>query len=262
MADRTKDEANVPAIQEPSPTEPNTPTSNGDEQQQQHSSAERHSFSSLINFDPSSQVSNANATISAIQNVPTTAASIEPIAAAGMSRASMLKLRLRVAIYKVQTNQTHLPFKDLKHGGQDVDGKATSEAVEEAVAQLRREAQLEQQRTQPSNNQPAPKLLPAPLLLPTAYSSRTIYEPGLPSSPPAAESPEKVTDSESHEKQAALLEKYTTHSRDARRRSESPESAEGLGAENRSAGRSTEALAGSPVKGRVVEGLLGLRHSA
>ena len=78
----------------------------------------------------------------------------------------MLRLRLRVAMYKVRTDQINVPFPALR-----VEAKSRvfshEEAVEEAVAQLRKEAQEVMART-PSS---APKLLPAPVLRPTVGSA-------------------------------------------------------------------------------------------
>ena len=210
----------VPDICEPSPTEPNTPSDSGDGA---NSSTERKSFSSLINYDPSSQTS---------QLV------IKPT-----SRAEMLRLRLRVAMYKVKTGQTDVPFSRLRvevdrkdrHDSRDSPNRATNEAVESAVAELRREAQ---KSLASFNNRPIPKLLPAPVLLPTAYSSRMIYEAGLPSSPPASLSPDKSRQSK----------RMATPHRMGRQPDSPPGSAE-------------RELTSSAVKGRVAEGLLGLRSA-
>jgi hypothetical protein len=170
-----------PAVPEPSPTEPNTPSDNGEDAQ--GSSAERKSFSSLINYDPSSQQQ------------------VSRLAFGPISRAEMLRLRLRVAMYKVRTNQIDVPFADLNIEDKDGTFHASSRAVEEAVAQLRREAQaqLEQQRQAAAQRQDVKASSPAgllklqdvPVLLPTAYSNRMIYDSGLPSSPPASVSPAK-----------------------------------------------------------------------
>ncbi|KAI6887434.1 hypothetical protein KC334_g15445 [Hortaea werneckii] len=256
----------IPTVQQESPTEPNTPTSNGDEPQQ-HSSAERHSFSSLINYDPSSQVSysnnhNATANINAAISATIEHQSSIP----GLSRAQLLKLRLRVAMYKVQTNQTHLPFESLTHAGRDVDGRATSEAVDEAVAQLKREAYLkqeqhqqrqrEQESTDAPNDQPVPKLLPAPCLKPTAYSSRQVVyeEADPPSSPPASESTARRgsdTDQQISTQPPDVPQPENSDITDDR-------STQLPGGERE---EDTD-LSNSLDKGRVAEGLLGLRNSS
>ncbi|KAK6388770.1 hypothetical protein LTR65_007249 [Meristemomyces frigidus] len=213
------DQLATPIVQEPSPTEPNTPSDNGEETQ--NGSAERRSFSSLINYEPSSQTSN--------------------LVIGSTSRAEMLKLRLRVAMYKVRTNQVNVPFASLKIEGQ-TSPKQASQAVEEAVAALRREAQ----QTMPLNDHPFPKLLAAPVLRPTSYSSRMIYEPLLPSSPPAPRSPER---------QQSLSRQIATPAREVRQLSSPPDSADRL------AKREETELTSSVVKGRVAEGLLGLRSA-
>ncbi|KAK4948487.1 hypothetical protein LTR10_013021 [Elasticomyces elasticus] len=199
--------AETPAITcdpEPSPTEPNTPSDTGEpetELSHAHPALSQPpprpalaSFSSLINFDPSSQV-----------QPPTTQLTLSPA-----TLAETLRLRLRVAMYKVRTNQISTPFSRLRIPEQspnakirtvygrplsayraaaaaqdDKLAKATAEAVEEAVAELRREAQaLYPPPSHPTKD--APKLLGAvPVLLPTAFSSRWVYgTERLPSSPP------------------------------------------------------------------------------
>jgi hypothetical protein len=93
--------------------------------------------------------------------------------------AETLQLRLRVAMYKIRTNQVHVPFAELQveqdERLEEMNHRRVNEAVEEAVATMRREAMesLERER----NRNPAPTLIPGPLLHPTAYSSRTIYQP-------------------------------------------------------------------------------------
>lgn len=206
----------VPAINEPepSPTEPNTPSS-GRGGDAHDSSAERKSFSSLINYDPSSQPSN--------------------LLLHATSRAEMLQLRLKVAMYKVRTNQIDIPFAELK--ANDDRPKTTSQAVEEAVAQLRREAQEHMARSKPvaQLQQEYPKLQSAPLLQPTAYNSRVIHEPSVPSSPPAPGSPD--------------------------RRSPVGESAAATPQRPGAAWLEEAELTSSIVKGKVAEGLLGLRNA-
>jgi len=209
----------MPTVSGPSPTEPNTPSDSGEGTQ--GSSIERKSFSSLINYDPSSQT-------------------MSNLVFKHPSRAEMLKLRLRVAMYKVRTNQVDVPFDRLHVEGERDKRKTTSEAVEEAVAQLKREAQEEESISHA--DQAFPKLLPAPVLTPTAYSSRMIYEQVLPSSPPAS----KLLENNSQ------LRQFATPAHQPMRQLSSPPD---------SAGRQAE-LASNAVKGRVAEGLLGLRNAA
>ncbi|KAK5111039.1 hypothetical protein LTR62_005414 [Meristemomyces frigidus] len=209
----------VPVIQELSPTESNTPSDSEDAMS--HSSTERKSFSSLINYDPLSQTS--------YMTVGST------------SQAQKLKLRLRVAMYKVRTNQIDVPFHQLEVDEGLCRGRASSKAVEAAVAELRREAQARL----PLHRDPVPKLLPAPLLLPTAHSSRIISWSALPSSPPL------LTDAhrDMPPGQAASDQDFQDFSILPR----SPE---------RRLLQSEAELTTSVVKGRVAEGLLGLRNAS
>lgn len=214
----------TPIIAEPSPTEPNTPTEADDAIED--SSTDRKSFSSLINYDPSSQTSN--------------------LVFKTVSHAELLKLRLRVAMYKVQTNQVDIPFSDLQTETDRLRAEAGRQqtAVEEAVAELRREAQ------EVMNRQPRsiPKLMTAPILRPTAYSSRMVYESTTPSSPPASGSPERLP--------VVQPERFATPHRHSRHLSSPPSS------QRRLARPAEQELTSSVVKGRVAEGLLGLRNAA
>jgi hypothetical protein len=82
-------------------------------------------------------------------------------------------------MYKIRTNQVHTPFAKLQISPASLAEEAetnrhrVSEAVEAAVATMRREAM----DSMPRSTYPAPTLIPGPLLYPTAYSSRTIYQP-------------------------------------------------------------------------------------
>ncbi|MCJ1265503.1 hypothetical protein MMC22_005383 [Lobaria immixta] len=82
--------------------------------------------------------------------------------------AETLRLRLRVALFKVQTNQTNIPMSQLQISTHELD--KLLEPVSVASSPLE-EASL-------------PKLLPAPVLRPTAYSARTIPRRKIPTSPP------------------------------------------------------------------------------
>ena len=211
----------MPEITEPSPTEPNTPSDEGDSTQ--GSSAERKSFSSLINYDPSSQTSN--------------------LVLSSISHAELLKLRLRMAMYKVRTNQVDVPFTDLRVPEHTkVSKSSTAQAVEEAVAQLRQEAMEVNARQSTA----ILKLLPAPVLKPTAYSSRMVYETNIPSSPPVSLSPDKLPSAPTSVFTPQKdLAQYGTPRRSVERLRMPPEE-----------------LTSSAVKGRVAEGLLGLRHAS
>ncbi|SMQ50541.1 unnamed protein product [Zymoseptoria tritici ST99CH_3D7] len=206
----------VPTIQNCSPTEPGTPNGSVDGNS---SSGDRKSFSSLINYDPSSQTHASQPTVPGL-------------VFSGPSYAEQLRLRLRVAMYKVQTDQVDVPFTDLQIEEDFADRTPTAEEVEGAVADLRREAQASLQAKQSrAKMQAVPKLLPAPTLVPTAYSSRMIYDAPMPSSPPVQRSPARLP----------MGVKLETPAKRA------------LNDESE--------LTSSVVKGRVAEGLLGLRNA-
>ncbi|KAK5136363.1 hypothetical protein LTR08_003489 [Meristemomyces frigidus] len=193
----------------PSPIEPNTPSSTPDADADPAPNHTQTSFSSLINYDPSSQpAAAATATNTNTNNPP--APPLPPYA-------ETLRLRLKIAIYKVRTNQIYTPFAKLVEKAppptaitallasktassrRNVPELATAEAVEAAVAALRREAQLHQLHQQQHTLAAAPQAptvfpllgdLPAPVLRPTTFSSRVLYlaphQGVLPSSPPLA----------------------------------------------------------------------------
>ncbi|KAF2211627.1 hypothetical protein CERZMDRAFT_98508 [Cercospora zeae-maydis SCOH1-5] len=146
---------------------PGTPARAMVDEEDDNSSAERESFSSLINYDPSSQ--NAGAS----QSRPT------PLFR-GPSHAELLKMRLQIAMYKVKTNQINVPFDDLRDNTLSQRQRDYNDA-EEAVAALRAEAQLADARR--VHGHPSSALFPAPILQPTDYSSRTMYGPSMSSSP-------------------------------------------------------------------------------
>ncbi|KAM3419172.1 hypothetical protein BST61_g5116 [Cercospora zeina] len=153
---------------QPSSEVPGTPGRLLVDEEDDSSSAERKSFSSLINYDPSSQ----NAAAS--QSRPT------PLFR-GPSHAELLKMRLQIAMYKVKTNQILVPFDKLRENALSQRQRDYNEA-EEAVAALRAEAQLADARR--VHGHPSSALFPAPILQPTDYSSRTICGPSMSSSPP------------------------------------------------------------------------------
>ncbi|KAH0564847.1 hypothetical protein GP486_001769 [Trichoglossum hirsutum] len=97
-----------------------------------------------------------------------------------VQHAEMLRLRLKLAMYKVRTNQIYVPISELRlppcelaNSPRKLDNLATSPAPKT----------LPLQQTRPRPNQ---KLLPAPILIPTSYSARRIIEPYMPSSPPCS----------------------------------------------------------------------------
>lgn len=202
---------NLPTIQQLDPTRPNTPTGSANEDDDgQDSSADRRSFSSLINYDPSSQ---------------TAPSSQQPsrLVFNGPSYAEVLRLRLRVAMFKVRTNQTHVPFTDL-HVEEDPQEQSASQNAPTR-------GQMTEEPT--TSHQPAPRLLPAPVLRPTPYSHRVIYEFPEPCSPPLVGSSDKLPHGPT---------------------CSTPKS-------TRKTGPDEQELTSSIVKGRVAEGLLGLRNA-
>ena len=80
----------------------------------------------------------------------------------------MLRLRLRVAMFKVRTNQTNLPMSQLRVSPKSPPRQNPVSPVS------------------PEQSVSLPTLLPAPELKPTAYSARTISQVHLPSSPPGS----------------------------------------------------------------------------
>ncbi|CAK3897601.1 Hypothetical predicted protein [Lecanosticta acicola] len=208
-------ETAVPKIQHAAPTEPNTPASSLKEEDQDASSAERRSFSSLINYDPSSQTA------------PTTDQNSGPVVHEP-SHAELLKLRLRVAMYKVQTNQINVPFSELEDP-KSSPVQATQTKEPDTTIDLVQDWKRRMVQQAPAL---MPSLLSAPILRPTPYISRLAYGKNIPSSPPAG-LPEKLPQG---------LPPTTPRSPRINRSDE-------------------QELTSSIVKGRVAEGLLGLRNA-
>ncbi len=201
----------------PSPTEPDS-TSEGDDSTQQ-SSAERKSFSSLINYDPSSQTSNS--------------------AMVKTSKGELLRLRLRMAMYKVRTEQVGKPFAQLEESS--IPRETTYEqTVAEAVADLRREAMEVLARD-------AGSLIPEPdsdiVHHPTARNSITL-DSSISSLLVKIESPTKLHVAVTA--RTPLRESWNATPPRSVQRKIAP---------------SEQELTSSAVKGRVAEGLLGLRNS-
>ncbi|KAL8688429.1 MAG: hypothetical protein Q9218_005658 [Villophora microphyllina] len=91
----------------------------------------------------------------------------QPARSTGLSHAETLRLRLRLALFKVQTNQTNIPLSQLRIPS--------------------REPNPLPEQSSPTLPTTLPTLLPAPILKPTAYSTRKIDEqPQMPSSPPSS----------------------------------------------------------------------------
>lgn len=153
----------------------------------------------------------------------------------------MLRLRLRVAMYKVRTKQTKVPFTDLIVEDQSPQAKA-QRAADEAVEELRREAR-EVAARQP--RPPIPRLLPAPVLQPTAYNSRTIYETQAPCSPLASSTPGELPSAADMKTPLREVRKVDSPATSVQRLQKSFE----------------PELTSSAVKGRAAKELLGLRHA-
>jgi hypothetical protein len=103
--------------------------------------------------------------------------------------AQMLKLRLKLAMYKVQTNQELLPFDALEILPTTTRPPSVTLAVQPPSDHR------EHSPERPTSLSDAPRLLPAPTLLPTAYSSRKIeyVRSSPPPSPPTTKEPEVAT---------------------------------------------------------------------
>ncbi|KAI9703709.1 MAG: hypothetical protein M1836_007479 [Candelina mexicana] len=96
------------------------------------------------------------------------------------SRAELLRLRLRVAMFKVQTNQTDVPLSRLQ-----ISPRKQSPTSLRKDTPLSTTPQLNS-TSQISETRAAPRLLPAPVLEPTAYTARRISAYHVPSSPPSS----------------------------------------------------------------------------
>ena len=216
MADICVAQLDIPVIQQLSPTEPNTPTPSFSGDEARDSSTERKSFSSLINYDPSSQ--------NAPSSQPTSRLVFN-----GPSYAELLQLRLRVAMFKVRTNQTSVPFADLQvevvsddHGRSNTARSSPALARKDVIPSVS------------LGRGPMSMLLPAPVLRPTANSCYQTQPGSLPSSPQLVTNAEKLIPGPGISTPTSV---------------------------NRTAWREDKELTSSIVKGRVAEGLLGLRNA-
>lgn len=143
--------------------------------------------------------------------------------------AENLRLRLRLAHFKVRTNQTHIPLSQLQTSAREDRGS-------------------------PEHQPSLPTLLPAPVLLPTAYSARTIAQPQIPSSPPSSpdNGAEKTIRDEIFRTPA-----LPRHSTSFRQMSSPPDSQERA---SRKPYTEEDSLTSSAVRGKAAFGLLGLRQ--
>ena len=152
-----------------------------------------------------------------------------------MQRAEILRLRLRIAMFKVRTGQTNLPLSQLRicPDSPPIQDSATNGSSE-------RPASL-------------PTLLPAPELKLTAYSARNISQVQLPSSPPSSRTNSPNGDLHDQVLQAPLLSKVETHL--VKEQLSSPPSSQGR---NEKMAKGPESLTSSGLRGSVARSLLGL----
>lgn len=186
------------------------------------------SMSSRLDFDP-------DETIASQQTAATELTQPSP---SMISRhAETLRLRLRLAHFKVQTNQTNVPLSQLRTSRDESEDPPLS--TDSSFG--------------PDDQPSLPKLLPAPVLRPAAYSARTIAPTQIPSSPPSSvnNSPYKATRDDVFRTPA--LPRHATHAL-PQQTSSPPDSQE------RSRGRDdVSGLTSSAVRGKAAIGLLGLR---
>jgi hypothetical protein len=176
-----------------------------------------------------------------------------------LQQAETLRLRLRIALYKVRTNQTNIPLSELALPTPGLGAQPCSLASPSRPPI----PSITISSTSPSSSRTAPattipKLLPAPVLLPTAYSSRHITEPYLPSSPPASASPEQVggTSFATPVAQTRVIEQLSSPPESEERNANGPSYARRRDETFEDAG-----LTSSIVTGRAVGGLLELMHA-
>lgn len=137
----------------------------------------RASFSSLINYDPSSQIASSAPFPHISKHVPPKAL----ITVRATSHAEMLRLRLRLAMYKIKTNQLYIPFDRLQIYRQ-AQRRSTQAMLDPALSPASSETPELSSRitahmeTSPDNT-PRPSLGPTPVLLPTAFASRLVFGP-------------------------------------------------------------------------------------
>lgn len=146
-----------------------------------------------------------------------------------VQHAETLRLRLRLAHFKIRTNQIHIPLAQLRI--------STTESPE-----------------WPESQPSLPKLLPAPILQPTSYFARTITQSQIPSSPPSSpkSNPEKRSRDEVFRTPA--LPRQSTALRQIGSPADSPD---GISRETHA---EEDSLTSSAVRGKAAIGLLGLRQ--
>ncbi|KAF2721242.1 hypothetical protein K431DRAFT_312734 [Polychaeton citri CBS 116435] len=192
---------------DPTPTEPNTPSDNGDSQCTQGSSVERASFSSWINYDPSSQQQQQQHQSSA-QIQPQPRHSLEQLGLREdredlVAKASLLRARLQLAMYKVRTNQVSLSFTALSEvSSGDATRISHQRVIDQAVAALR----LEAQRTAPLHDRLSwGSLMDFGLEVTKPDSNQRSEEKACPSSPPLSHQSDEVETPRASQRAVASL---------------------------------------------------------
>ncbi|KIW06402.1 uncharacterized protein PV09_02855 [Verruconis gallopava] len=154
------------------------------------------SFSSLIDYNPDNASDRSDpATVSSPPLRPTSI----PVT----SRVELLKLRLKMAMYKINTNQTFVPFSKLEppHTRTPIEAAEETEDLEEDAEYA---SSVQTVRTRGESNSgsdgelqtakmtsdnivitggPVAKLLDGPVLVPTAFSTRFLVASESPASP-------------------------------------------------------------------------------
>ena len=153
-----------------------------------------------------------------------------------LQHAEALRLRLRLAHFKVQTNQTNVPLSQLR-----IMRNEELPSRDPALKQVE----------QPS----LPKLLPAPILLPTAFSARMISRPQDLSSPPCSPGHNAQKESPEVFRTPALPRQRGSN---AQRQLSSPPGSDERIPKKRY--EDDDNLSSSAVRGKAAIGLLGLRE--
>lgn len=155
--------------------------------------------------------------------------------------AETLRLRLRLAHFKVKTNQIEIPLSRLR-------------------ISTERELSLPSQETAATPDEqpslPKLKLLPAPVLRPTAYSARVISKPHVPSSPPSSAENGLGKSAGDDVFRTPALPRHSTR-KALRQISSPPDSQERL---SRKGYDEDDDLTSSAIRGKAAIGLLGLRQ--
>ena len=156
----------------------------------EESAATKASFSSLINYNPSSQLgpgtTSTTAGFSTRLAPPRTMTTKKKktVTLVKTSQAEMLRLRLKVAMYKVRTNQIYIPFARLQVHRPATKTLRVPRTLDPALTPASSSPPPEL-HTHPSSpvedhaegDADLPRLRPAPILAPTAFSSRMVFGP-------------------------------------------------------------------------------------